>query len=131
MERKISVGEQIRQIRLIKGKTMREFAAEYGLSAAVINLLEHDRVKKPSMNTINSLSKALNKSLSEVCEMFGMETSIETPKLQKKKSENPRESLMKALLKYGLDLADLEVAIRYIDFLKDQNIKPKRYGDFR
>ena len=115
MKNKITTGEQIKQIRLLKGKTMREFASECGLTAAAINLLEHNKVKKPTMDTLSALSKGLDKSLYEVCQMYGIEIE-----------KTPKESLTEALRRYGLDISDVKSAINYINFLKAQHKEKTR-----
>lgn len=132
MDKRVTSGEKIKQARLLKKKSMREFASECGLSASVINLLEHNRINKPSMNTLRALSKVLDLPLLEVCEMYDI-TTVENENNVKEKAETPRQKLKKALLEYNLPPEEVFQIIEYIEFKVEReknNPYYERYKDY-
>lgn len=60
----MSLGSNIHNFRIAKGYSMKELAVAAGVTTSLISQIEHDKAN-PSINTLLSISSALNVSISE------------------------------------------------------------------
>lgn len=106
-------GKYIKACRTSLGMSMREFGKKYNIGRETLCLLEHGRIKKPSMNTLSSLSKALNKPLTDVYAMYNIEEIS-------KGEIDTKVLLSEVLVKYGVNPEDIKYIVPFIDFIKHQ-----------
>lgn len=132
----MNIGEYIKEDRLNKGMTVREYGKVCGLTGACINLIELGKVKRPQVETLYCLSKITNLSVIELCQLWGIGDNVVAKKIAiKNKNDNIDETkkdnideikkeLVRLLLKYGIKNINILTVMEYIDYMKSKvNIK--------
>ena len=62
----IDIGENIREIRKLKGMTQKELGEKTGLTKDYIGALERGKMQNPSLQTMKKLSEALDTSIMDL-----------------------------------------------------------------
>jgi transcriptional regulator with XRE-family HTH domain len=65
------LGDRLRQVRNVRGMSLREAAEKAGISTAYLQKLEQDRVRSPSPNVLYSLAEQLKVPYSELMKLAG------------------------------------------------------------
>ncbi len=65
------LGDRLRQVRKMRGWTLREAAEKAGISPAYLQKLEQDRVRSPSPNVLYGLAEQLKVPYSELMKLAG------------------------------------------------------------
>jgi transcriptional regulator with XRE-family HTH domain len=102
--------DQLRDMRKLKGFTIRELADRSGVSAAYISQLENGNRGVPSPEVLMKLSEGLNVSYSSLMELAGyLETSAEAKQPSSKAPVNLRRFLRENDLMFdGVELTELD-----------------------
>lgn len=69
----MKLAEQLKQLRVDRGWSLRELAEESGLSNGYISLLENGRVESPSATVLGKLAQALTVPLDDLLRAAGVE----------------------------------------------------------
>lgn len=65
------LGDRLRQVRQMRGWTLREAAKKAGISPAYLQKLERDQVRSPSPNVLYGLAEQLKVPYSELMKLAG------------------------------------------------------------
>lgn len=122
MEEENNPGILLKARRIELGLTMREFAAKYNMSAAVLNQLEKGKIKYPSMKTLYAIADALEFPINTVCTLYSITANNNEEDTDKSSEEqSPKQKLISALLSYNVPDDKVETIIDYIDFVKKKD----------
>lgn len=122
MEEENNPGILLKARRIELGLTMREFAAKYNMSAAVLNQLEKGKIKYPSMKTLYAIADALEFPINTVCALYSITANNNEEDADKSSEEqSPKQKLISALLSYNVPDDKVETIIDYIDFVKEKD----------
>lgn len=120
MKEENNPGVLLKARRIELGLTMREFAAKYNMSAAVLNQLEKGKIKYPSMKTLYAIADALEFPINTVCALYSI-TAKEEDDDKSSEEQSPKQKLISALLSYNVPDDKVETIIDYIDFVKEKD----------
>ena len=121
MEEENNPGILLKARRIELGLTMREFAAKYNMSAAVLNQLEKGKIKYPSMKTLYAIADALEFPINTVCALYSITANNEEDTDKSSEEQSPKQKLISALLSYNVPDDKVETIIDYIDFVKEKD----------
>lgn len=121
MKEENNPGVLLKARRIELGLTMREFAAKYNMSAAVLNQLEKGKIKYPSMKTLYAIADALEFPINTVCALYSITANNEEDTDKSSEEQSPKQKLISALLSYNVPDDKVETIIDYIDFVKEKD----------
>lgn len=110
-----TLGEKLKQLRHIKGWTLRKAEKNTGISNGYLSQLENDNIKKPSPHYLHKLSNAYGVSYESLLELAGY--------LIQSKQNNPKASGTAFSLFKDLTSEEQEELLKYLEFLRLKNRK--------
>ncbi|MBI2692597.1 MAG: helix-turn-helix transcriptional regulator [Solirubrobacterales bacterium] len=116
------LGEQLKQVREMRGLSLKAVADRTSTSAAYIQKLERGEVDSPSPHKLLKLSKALDISYAELMEL----ADYLLPATDKPKAGQNRGLLAQALRSSDLSPSQERQVAEYISFLKHQSDDPPK-----
>jgi len=114
----LSIGAVLKQARLVRRLSAIEVARAAGISAAYLNKLENDAVKRPSPNVLYPLSKALAVPYADLLRLSGY-------RLPDESDAYPSDTLSAALLA-GLTDDEREELLEYLAWYRARQRSGRR-----
>jgi transcriptional regulator with XRE-family HTH domain len=111
------LGQRLREVRVLRGRSLADVAAEAEISPAYLQKLEAGGVKQPSPNVLQKLAKALKLDYPELMRLAGY-VAPATGKGKKRRNE-----LTYALSSEPLTDDEAEVLARYLDWYRHDKKK--------
>jgi len=112
-----TLGERLKQLRHIRGWTLREVEQNTGISNGYLSQLENDSIKKPSPHFLNKLANAYKVPYESLLKLAGY--------LIQQKQSNPKASGTAFSLFKDLNSEEQEELLRYLEFLRSKAKKAK------
>ncbi len=113
-----SLGAQLHEVRRLKGLSLKAAAEPAGISAAYLQKLERDEVKRPSPHVLYALSEVLNVPYETLMELAGYVVP----------AAGKNEVIATSALSHALSSEDLsedeaEVLARYLRWYRDEKAR--------
>lgn len=114
----MSLGDELKKVRMVKGLTLREVEKLTGISNGYLNQLENNKVKKPSPHYLHKLAQAYELPYDKIMEKAG----YVAPKENTNSGVETENSLPSFALYKIEDLTEeeKEKIAEYIRFLRSQ-----------
>lgn len=112
------LGDELRQLRLMKGKTLREVEKLTDVSNAYLSQLETGKTNKPSPHILHKLAELYGASYTRLMELAGyLQTSTESDGARR---DDKVSSIGAALMTSDLTADEEKQVKRFIEFLRQQ-----------
>jgi transcriptional regulator with XRE-family HTH domain len=113
----ITLGQRLREVRVLRGRSLADVAADAGISPAYLQKLEAGGVKQPSPNVLQKLAKALELDYPELMRLAGYVAPAAG------RGKKRRNELTYALSSEPLTDDEAEVLARYLDWYRHDKKK--------
>lgn len=110
----MSIGEELRRLRTLKGVSLREVEKDTGISNAYLSQLENGKTDKPSPHVLHKLASYYNTDHTHLMRVAGY--------LKPRQDDGLRtvSGVESALMSAKLSPPEEELVVRYIEFLRSQ-----------
>ncbi|MBZ4650926.1 MAG: transcriptional regulator, family [Thermosipho sp. (in: Bacteria)] len=120
----MTIGDKIRLLRTQKKISIRKLAEITGLSKSTLSDIENNKSKKPTIDTISKIAKALEISISELFEETNLQTKENIQQITKEKeseSKNHSEVFLRSVARAKERPKEVQERIAaFIDLILEQ-----------
>ena len=111
----MSIAEELRRLRTLKGVSLREVEKETGVSNAYLSQLENKKTDKPSPHILHKLANYYNAEYKNLLRIAGY--------LEEKNDSSNRKvgDINAALMSANLSEDQEELIVKFIEYLSTQN----------